>query len=1109
MKKGIFLLVFVMFALPLNAQIPANYYDAAVGKSGYELKSALSGIIFDHTALWYGYDGPGGLWHAFRTTDVRPDGYVWDIYSNCDFIPWEDGHVAGSGECMGGTQQEHTFCQSWMNYCETPLYSDMFHMYPVDGWVNGRRNNNPYGEVPDDEDWTTRWFNNGARLGYNAFVGEDMTSTCGIAYEPADEYKGDIARGFLYIATCYMFADSEFSEDYEMTVKSQLRPWALDMMLKWHRQDPVSQKEIDRNNLIYSQFQHNRNPYIDYPELAEIVFSKDSSNTAFNPAMARAPQNFTVTPAPNGQRQASLAWTNPTTCVNGNAAVLASIVIQRNGVVVHTISNPTPGVPTAWTDNNVPNNRTYEYRVFATTETGNGLLASAKAYIGQYCPVTVELFDNAYDGWDGEARIEFLDNDGNLLAFSKLPCGAGWKNVYDIQLPPETIHCVWIPGTANEENSFNIFDHELEEIYSAEESDVENFNGTFFTFNNDGCLQTAVPDICYAHDEQTICETELPYYYAAGDTTFLPGTASFGAYHFHLPSSAECDSALVLTLSVITSNETYEELHLCENDFPYYYAAGDTTFGPGTASDIFEFQHIANHCANTHNLLLYVYEIVHSEDEITISESDLPYTYHDTTFGIGTQTADYIIHFTSANACDSIVNLHLTVEPAAQPGERMVFAAWTFDDSYTDGVFGNDGTRNITANYGPQNGTATLYFNGTHGASDWTGNLAVTVNAGTTAGDPRGDEAVYGNALTASGYYNNGGSMTFAFSTIGYRGIQLQYAHRITSSGMRHFNYEWSTDGVNFTTTRDTIDEDGLGYYILRNIDFQNITEIDNVPTAFLRITMDGGTYWNGSCRLDNICLSGERLAAVVPDTTFADSIVCSYNIPFTWNGVTFHVSGTDTVTLENGNNLDSIVVMNVTIQEAETIEILYITENQLPYTWNGYTFTEEGEHTISRLMEGNCDNLLTMVLHVYRNDYIATTQTICDYDLPYHWGDLWFETAGTQQIVYQNQFGADSTVSYTLLVDTCTSVSEWGEARCGVWPNPSTGIFVVDVNGCAGEDVELRVYDAAGRKILQKSVTGPTREIDLSSYPVGIYTIEIRKMNKAVAVHKVTLMAR
>lgn len=164
--------------------------------------------------------------------------------------------------------------QSWFNE-RTPMKSDAFHVYPTDGKVNGLRSNHPHGET------------NASAVGGKG-LGKLGTSSVsgysGTVYEPDDEYKGDIARTYFYFVTCYEDQLSSFDRNDVLTGDTypSLTSWFYNLMLKWHRNDPVSQKEIDRNNAIY-QHQHNRNPYIDYPELAEHVWgNKKNENFYFN-----------------------------------------------------------------------------------------------------------------------------------------------------------------------------------------------------------------------------------------------------------------------------------------------------------------------------------------------------------------------------------------------------------------------------------------------------------------------------------------------------------------------------------------------------------------------------------------------------------------------------------------------------------------------------------------------------------------------------------------------------------------------------------------------------------------------------------------------------------
>ena len=245
-----------------SAQIPAGYYNSAVGKSGEELRTALYQIIKTHTAVSY-----GDLWNSYRSTDVMPSGKVWDIYSDVpggtasyyyEFGTDQCGTYTREGDCYN---REHTVPQSWFGDA-TPMKTDLFHLYPTDGWVNNKRGNSQYGVVSSPT-WTST---NGSKLGPCGYPG-----CSGTAFEPIDAYKGDLARSYFYMTVCYK--DKNLGQTTEsMFVGSQLLDWARQMMVEWHYADPVSEKEISRNQVIYSQIQHNRNPFIDCPELVDYLF---------------------------------------------------------------------------------------------------------------------------------------------------------------------------------------------------------------------------------------------------------------------------------------------------------------------------------------------------------------------------------------------------------------------------------------------------------------------------------------------------------------------------------------------------------------------------------------------------------------------------------------------------------------------------------------------------------------------------------------------------------------------------------------------------------------------------------------------------------------------
>ncbi|MDR2979520.1 MAG: endonuclease [Bacteroidales bacterium] len=269
MKKIITLTVIFSWCLAIFSQIPAGYYYSANEKSGNELQQALSNIIDNHRTVTY-----ASLWQHFYQTDTKGDSIIWDIYSDnpqnvnsYDFIYSIDqcGQVgSGEGHCYN---REHTFCQSWFGGGTGAPYSDLFHIYPVDGYINSTRNNYAYGIVTSPQ----RIFSNGSKYGKNQADNAPYVNS----FEPIDDYKGDIARSFFYMAVRYMFEDENFVAESPMTYQSQLQPWALKMFMDWHLLDPVSGKERDRNNAIY-RIQQNRNPFIDYPELARKIWGSDS-----------------------------------------------------------------------------------------------------------------------------------------------------------------------------------------------------------------------------------------------------------------------------------------------------------------------------------------------------------------------------------------------------------------------------------------------------------------------------------------------------------------------------------------------------------------------------------------------------------------------------------------------------------------------------------------------------------------------------------------------------------------------------------------------------------------------------------------------------------------
>ncbi len=270
MKRSILTLaIIVATALVVVAKdpkpCPGDYYANALNKSDQALLTALYNIITSHTNI--GYDG---LWDAYADTDTDPNGYYIDMYSNYDKYTYSNkcGNYSAIGDCIN---REHSVPKSWWGGTKVAQYSDIFNIVPTDGYVNNQRSNYPYGVCEGGTRLTNGQYVAKGRKGASTYPGYS-----GTVFEPDDEYKGDFARAYFYMAACYNNIIRNWTQSggnvfFSGNNYPVFTTYAINLLIEWHRLDPVSEKETIRNNYAYA-WQDNRNPFIDHPELAEHIW---------------------------------------------------------------------------------------------------------------------------------------------------------------------------------------------------------------------------------------------------------------------------------------------------------------------------------------------------------------------------------------------------------------------------------------------------------------------------------------------------------------------------------------------------------------------------------------------------------------------------------------------------------------------------------------------------------------------------------------------------------------------------------------------------------------------------------------------------------------------
>ncbi|MFV8347077.1 endonuclease [Flavobacterium sp. ZB4P13] len=351
--KKIYSALLLLFVTAAIAQIPSGYYTTATG-TGYTLKTQLYNIIKGHTD-----NGYGGLYTIYQTSDrdyyFENDATILDMYSENPTGTDPYNYSAGTtqrcgtysveGDCYN---REHIIPQSVFSE-QSPMVSDAHFITPTDGKVNGQRSNYPHGPVTSPT-WTSL---NGSKLGASTTSGYS-----GPIFEPINEFKGDIARMYFYFATRYENTVAGYSYAMFNGSSNQVFTTAfLNLLITWHNQDPVSAREIARNNAIYTS-QNNRNPYIDHPEYVQSIW-----NPTADVQVPTIPTNLVASGTTSNS--VSLSWTASTDNIG-----VTGYDVYMNSVLKTTVTGITANIT------GLTASTAYSFYVVAKDAAGNSSASS-------------------------------------------------------------------------------------------------------------------------------------------------------------------------------------------------------------------------------------------------------------------------------------------------------------------------------------------------------------------------------------------------------------------------------------------------------------------------------------------------------------------------------------------------------------------------------------------------------------------------------------------------------------------------------------------------------------------------------------------------------------
>ena len=1141
-------LVLYLISIVGYAQIPAGYYNTATG-TGYTLKTQLHNIINGHTPVTY-----ADLWTAYGNTDIDPsDGYIYDMYSENPAGTDPYNYVLSSDQCGTYTiegdcyNREHSFPRSWFGGAIDPMNTDIHHIVPTDGRVNGWRSSFVYGET-NSPSITTQ---NGSKLG-PARAGLGYSGT---VFEPIDAYKGDFARIYFYMATRYEDIISGWPGSAMLDGSSNqvFSNWAITMLLDWHNNDPVSQKEIDRNNDIYYQVQNNRNPFVDNPSWVNAIWGGCSVGVPSTTSNSRCGTgSITLTSSPGSGGTTSRWYTSSTGGTHfytGN-----SYTFSLSGTTTYYVSSydgsscESSRVPVTATMNSLPavsfsglasNYQVSDPSVTLTGSPSGGTFTGTGVSGNTFNPgVGIGSYNITYTYTDGNGCTNSQTRAVTVSAASTSGTASSdliISGVYDGPLTgghPKGVEFYVVNdisdlsiygfgsannggGTDGEEFTFpSISKASGDFIYVATDSagfrDFLGFNADYIdiaaAINGDDAIElfknSSVIDV---FGDINVDGTGQPWEYLDGwafrkDCTG-PDSITFDIANWTFSGINVLDGeTLNSTAATPIPIGTYTCTQTCTPTFSTdivsacgsYTWINSTTYTSSNNTATHVLTNAAG-CDSTVTLNLTINSPTSSTDVVSACGS---YTWiNSTTYTSSNNTATHVL--TNAAGCDSTITLNLTINsPTSSTDVVSACGSYTWINSTT---------------YTSSNNTATHVLTNAAGC-DSIVTLNLTINSPTSSTDVVSACGSY-TWINSTTYTSSNNTATHVLtnaagcdSTITLN-LTINSPTSSTDVVSACGSYTW-INGTTYTSSNNTAthvltNAAGCDSIVTLNLTISNSINTSESISACGSAVINGNTYTASQAVVDMFTSIYGCDSIHTTNLTILGEVIANENMSgcgeVIVNGNSYTSSQIVYDTISGGalSGCDSITIINITVNSNSNSSI--IMEECDSYMFNGVTYTTSTiiNDTLVGANQNGCDSIIQLDLTINYSNTTNINDTISEGDSILING-VYIHTSGIYYDTLLMVNNCDSIVAYILVVSDPNSIlSHSANEYLNVYPVPFSETLNFKYISLDKKNVVIEIFDLTGKKVIEKNLSyNPSGEYQLNfsegKLLSGVYLMKI-----------------